>query len=133
MKFMLDTNILIYLIKRKPGRVLQRFAAHSMTDVCVSSISIAELEFGVMKSGSQRNTQTLDGWLQLLQRPAFDDAAARSYGIIRAELESIGTPIGPLDTLIAAHAIALKATLVTNNTGEFARVPGLQIEDWTQP
>lgn len=131
MKFMLDTNILIFLIKRKPPDVMKRFSAHAMADVCVSSISVAELEYGVMKSGSHKNKQTLDGWLQLIQRPAFDEAAARAYGSVRATLESHGTPIGPLDTLIAAHAISIEATLVTNNVREFARIPGLKIEDWT--
>lgn len=128
---MLDTNIMIYLIKQKPAQVLQRFAAQSLSDVCVSSITVAELECGVVKSGSQKNKRTLDGWLQLIQRPVFGDDAARSYRIIRTALESSGTPIGPLDTLIAAHANALEATLVTNNVLEFARVPGRQIEDWT--
>jgi tRNA(fMet)-specific endonuclease VapC len=131
MKFMLDTNILIYLIKQKPPQVMARFSVHSMADVCVSSITVAELEYGVMKSRSEKNKRTLDGWLQLVHRPAFDEAAARAYGNIRATLESQGTPIGPLDTLIAAHAIAVDATLVTNNVREFARVPGLRIEDWT--
>ena len=70
MKFMLDTNILIYLIKQRPDKVLQRFAAHSLSDVCISSITVAELEYGVIKSGSLKNKKTLDGWLQLIQRPA---------------------------------------------------------------
>jgi tRNA(fMet)-specific endonuclease VapC len=131
MKFMLDTNILIYLMKQKPPQVMKRFSTHSLADVCVSSITVAELEYGVKKSGSHKNKQTLDGWLQLVHRPSFDEAAARAYGALRATLEAHGTPIGPLDTLIAAHAIAIKATLVTNNVREFARVPGLTIEDWT--
>ena len=131
MKFMLDTNILIFLIKQKPAQVMQRFSAHSMDEVCVSSISAAELEYGVAKSGSTKNKQMLDGWLQLIQRPAFDEKAAHAYGDLRTRLESGGTPIGPLDTLIAAHAISLNLTLVTNNVREFSRVPGLKIEDWT--
>jgi tRNA(fMet)-specific endonuclease VapC len=131
MMYMLDTNILIYLIKRKPAQVLTHFQQHSFTDICVSSITVAELEYGVSKSGSQKNKQTLDGWLQLLHRPAFDELAASHYGPLRATLESRGTPIGPLDTLIAAHALALQATLVTNNVREFSRVPGLTLEDWT--
>jgi tRNA(fMet)-specific endonuclease VapC len=133
MKYMLDTNILIYLIKRKPAEVMKRFAAHPLSEVCISSISVAELEYGVIKSRSQKNHRTLQGWLQLIHRPPFDDSAARSYGFVRTALEAAGTPVGPLDTLIAAHALALEATLVTNNIREFARVPGLKIEDWTLP
>lgn len=132
--FMLDTNILIFLIKRRPAAVLARFQQHDMKDICVSSITVAELEYGVSKSSyAQKNKQILDGWLQLLHRPAFDDNAARVYGSLRATLAARGTPIGPLDTLIAAHALALQATLVSNNVGEFSRVPGLMIEDWTIP
>ena len=129
--YMLDTNILIYLIKQKPIQVLAHFQQHDFKDICVSSISVAELEYGVAKSGSVKNKQTLDSLLQLLQRPAFDDNAASEYGTLRATLESRGTPIGPLDTLIAGHALALQATLVTNNVREFSRVPGLTVEDWT--
>ncbi|QYF91962.1 type II toxin-antitoxin system VapC family toxin [Massilia sp. PAMC28688] len=129
---MLDTNILIYLIKQKPAQVMRRFSTHALTDISVSSISVAELEFGVTKSGSTRNQEALHGWLQLLHRPAFDDHAAHTYGLLRTALEANGTPIGPLDTLIAAHAMALDMTLVTNNVREFSRVPGLLIEDWTK-
>lgn len=131
MKFMLDTNILIYLIKQKPARVMARFLAQSMTDVCVSSITVAELEYGVMKSRSARNKRTLDSWLQSMHRPAFDEAAARACGVIRTTLESHAAPIGPLDTLTAAHAIAVNATLVTNNVRQFVQLPGLKNEDWT--
>lgn len=132
--FMLDTNILIFLIKQRPAAVLARFHQHDMKDICVSSITVAELEYGVAKSSlAQKNKQILDGWLQLLHRPAFDDNAARAYGPLRAALAARGTPIGPLDTLIAAHALSLQATLVSNNVREFSRVPGLMIEDWTLP
>ena len=131
MKYMLDTNILIYLIKRKPIQVLTQFQQHEFSSICVSSITVAELEYGVAKSGSIKNKQTLDGWLQMLHQAAFDENAASAYGTLRATLEERGTPIGPLDTLIAAHALSLQATLVTNNVREFSRVPGLTIEDWT--
>lgn len=130
--YMLDTNILIFLIKHKPAAVLTHFQQHDFADICVSSVTVAELEYGIAKSASpQKNKQTLDGWLQLLQRPAFDEKAASTYGTLRAALEARGTPIGPLDTLIAAHALSLQATLVSNNVREFSRVPGLTIEDWT--
>ncbi|UUZ47335.1 type II toxin-antitoxin system VapC family toxin [Massilia sp. B-10] len=133
MKYLLDTNILIFLIKQKPAQVLSRFAQHSLSDVGISAISVAEMEYGVAKSGSAKNRQLLDGWLRLLQRPAFDEAAAHAYGNVRTALAQRGQPIGPLDTLIAAHALSLDVTLVTNNVREFSRVPGLRVEDWTAP
>jgi tRNA(fMet)-specific endonuclease VapC len=133
MKYLLDTNILIFLIKQKPAHVLARFAQHPVSDVGISAITVAELEYGVAKSGSAKNRLVLDGWMQLLQRPAFDQAAAHAYGRVRAVLTQRGQPIGPLDTLIAAHALALNVTLVTNNVREFSRVPGLRVEDWTLP
>lgn len=133
MKYLLDTNILIYLIKQKPLTVLPRFKQHLPGDIGISSISVAELQYGVAKSSSVRNQRVLDDWLAMLHQPAFDSAAASEYGSLRAHLETAGTPIGPLDTLIAAHSLALGATLVTNNVREFARVPGLKIENWTLP
>jgi len=133
MKFLLDTNILIYLIKEKPLTVLPRFKQHEPSDIGISAISVAELQYGLAKSASARSKRVLDDWLAMLQQPAFDSTAASKYGSLRAHLESSGTPIGPLDTLIAAHALALGAVLVTNNVREFARVPGLKIENWTLP
>ena len=133
MKYMLDTNILIFLIRKRPPQVLSNFARHPLSDVCISSITVAEMEFGVARSGSTKNRLVLDGWLQLLSTPSFDEAAAHTNGPLRATLTQRGTPIGPLDTLIAAHALALDATLVTNNVREFSRVPGLRVEDWTTP
>jgi tRNA(fMet)-specific endonuclease VapC len=132
MKFMLDTDICIYLLKQHP-LILARFAQHPMSDIGISTITVAELEFGVAKSGSTRNKKTLASWLPLLQQPPFDSTASRAYGQVRAELELKGTPIGPLDTLIAAHAISLGLTLVTNNVREFQRISGLNIENWTMP
>ena len=132
MKFLLDTDICIYLLKQHP-LVLASFARHPMSDIGISTITVAELEFGVAKSGSTKNKKTLDSWLSLLQQPPFDSRASRAYGQVRAELESKGTPIGPLDTLIAAHAIALSLTLLTNNVREFQRISGLNIENWTTP
>jgi tRNA(fMet)-specific endonuclease VapC len=132
MIYMLDTNILIYLTKKRPAQLLANFQRHDFADICVSSISVSELEYGVAKSGSTKNKQVIDSWLQLMHRPAFDDQAANAYGALRTTLEAQGTPIGPLDKLIAAHALALQATLVTNNVREFARVPGLNVEDWTK-
>lgn len=96
----------------------------------VSSITGAELSFGVAKSGSERNVAALEKFLAPLESLPFDTAAMRRYGPLRAELQARGQPIGALDTLIAAHALALGAVLVTNNLAEFGRVPGLACENW---
>ncbi|MBN9462657.1 MAG: type II toxin-antitoxin system VapC family toxin [Burkholderiales bacterium] len=130
MKYLLDTNICIYIINRRPIRVLERFDDFSYGDVGISSITGAELAFGVAKSGSQRNLNALDKFLAPLEILPFDEKAMRSYGRVRAGLEKIGKPIGALDTLIAAHALALEAVLVTNNLSEFRRVHGLRCENW---
>lgn len=132
MKFLLDTDICIYLLKQQP-LILARFTQHRLSDIGISVITVAELEYGVAKSGSPKNRKTLASWLNLLQQPPFDSGASSAYGHVRAELESRGTPIGPLDTLIAAHALALGVTLVTNNVREFKRITGLKIENWTTP
>ena len=128
---LLDTNICIYIINARPPAVLARFKQYRLGDVGVSSVVAAELAFGVAKSGSARNRQALEMFLAPLSVLPFDDAAAWAYGALRAELERRGTPIGALDTLIAAHALSQQAQLVTHNTREFAQVPGLQLADWT--
>ena len=133
MRYMLDTNICIYLIKKKPARVMARFDELTVGDVGVSSVTVAELHFGVHKSRyPERNRRALEQFLLPLEIAAFGDRAAEAYGMVRAALERRGTPIGALDTLIAAHALSLEATLVTNNVSEFARVPGLQIDSWVE-
>ena len=130
--WLLDTNIFIYLIKRKPDRVLQRLRALDISTVGVSSITVAELQYGVAKSTRpEQNALGLAALLAPLDVLAFDDAAAAAYGAVRAELERAGTPIGSMDLLIAAHALALGRTVVTNNTREFSRVAGLKAEDWS--
>jgi tRNA(fMet)-specific endonuclease VapC len=128
--FLLDTSICIYVINRRPPQVFARFAGLAYGAVAVSSITGAELAFGVAKSGSQRNRDALDKFLAPLEVLPFDAAAMHVYGALRAELQRRGRPIGALDTLIAAHALALGATLITNNVGEFSRVPGLECENW---
>ncbi|MGK7899238.1 MAG: type II toxin-antitoxin system VapC family toxin [Xenococcus sp. (in: cyanobacteria)] len=131
MKFLLDTNICIYIIKRKPREVLQKFTTYQVGDIGVSSITVAELEFGVQKSQfPARNQQALTQFLLPLKIVDFDRAAAIVYGDIRVTLEKQGTPIGSLDTLIAAHAISLDVILVTNNVKEFNRVSNLELENW---
>ena len=130
MKYLLDTDICIYVINERPRKVLDRFSRHSVGDLGVSSITVAELAFGVEKSGSTRNRAALDAFLLPLEIAPYDLPAALRYGEIRSVLERKGTPVGPLDTLIAAHALSLGATLVTNNQREFKRIPGLRVENW---
>ena len=129
---LLDTNICIYLIRRRSREALRRFEDFEVGEVGVSVITVSELRYGVEKSARvEQNREALDQFLLPLEVASFNLEATASYGKIRAVLEKQGTPIGPLDTLIAAHAVSLGATLVTNNTREFERVPGLPIEDWT--
>ena len=130
MRYMLDTNICIYAIKHRPPEVLAALRAHAAAGLGISSISVAELLFGAAKSGSARNLQALAQFLEPLEIADFDRAAAQAYGPLRAQLEAAGTPIGPLDTQIAAHALALGVTLVSNNTREFNRIPGLLLDNW---
>ncbi|WP_347249405.1 type II toxin-antitoxin system VapC family toxin [Zoogloea sp.] len=131
-RYLLDTNICIYIINRKPPEVFGHFDGLSVGEIAISSITGAELTSGVAKSGSPRNQQALDKFLAPLDILAFDAMAMQQYGRLRTQLEKQGTPIGPLDTLIAAHALALGCTLVTNNLREFERVPGLSLENWAQ-
>ena len=131
--FMLDTNICIYVINQKPPVVLQRFRQEAPGSIALSSISAAELAYGVSKSGSVRNQEALDLFLAPLDVLPFDEAAIWQYGKLRATLEKKGEPIGPLDTLIAAHALSRGLTLVTNDIREFERVEGLKLENWAAP
>ena len=131
MKYMLDTNICIFLIKRRPESVILKFMEQEPGDIAISSITYAELAHGVEKSAArERNRIALTMFLSEIPVIPFDDLAAQEYGIIKADLQKKGTPIGPMDTLIAAHAKSLDLILVTNNTREFARVNGLSLEDW---
>jgi tRNA(fMet)-specific endonuclease VapC len=132
MKFMLDTNICIYLIKQKPSKVLIHFNKYSVGDIGISSITLAELQYGVAKSlHAQRNQLALNEFILPLEIAGFDEKAARTYGTVRSYLEKIGNPIGSLDTLIGSHALSLGVTLITNNTREFKRIKKLKIADWT--
>ncbi len=132
MNLLLDTNICIYLIKRKPPSVLKRFEALPAGTVAISSITVAELEFGVQKSQYiSQNQQALEQFLLPLVVLDFDHEAARAYGKIRAWLESRGKTIGALDMLIAAHALSAGLPLATNNVREFSMVPGLKVLNWT--
>jgi tRNA(fMet)-specific endonuclease VapC len=127
---LLDTNICIYIINAKPPKVLARFQQYRLGDIGVCSVVAAELAFGVAKSSSARNRQALEMFLAPLTILPFDTTAVWVYGDLRADLERRGTPIGSLDTMIAAHALSQQSLLVTNNTREFAKVPGLQLANW---
>jgi tRNA(fMet)-specific endonuclease VapC len=132
MRYMLDTNICIYIIKRKPAAVLDALLRHESAGVGLSIITVCELAYGAAKSGSTRNQTALQQFLEPLALADFDHAAAMAYARVRSQLEAAGTPIGPLDTQIAAHALALGVTLVSNNTQEFERVPGLRLVNWVE-
>lgn len=128
---MLDTNICIYIIKKQPLNVLKKFSSLEIGDIGISSITLAELIYGVEKSQQQqKNRAALEEFILPLDVMAFDDDAASYYGKLRSNLEKKGTPIGALDLMIAAHSQSLGAILVTNNRKEFMRVPKLTIEDW---
>lgn len=130
---MLDTNICIYCIKEKPPAVIDNFLKHNPNDICISSITYGELMHGVEKSQAvEKNRLALTMFLSAMQILSFDSSAAEEYGKIRAYLEQKGTPIGPMDMLIAAHAKSEQLILVTNNTREFVRVPNLVLEDWSK-
>ena len=130
MRYMLGTDICIYVINERPPAVLQAFRDHEAAGLGISAVTAAELLYGVARTGSQRNLRALRQFLARLEIAAFDFAAAEIFGSLRAWLTAQGTPIGPYDTQIAAHAQALGVTLVSNNLREFSRVPGLHVENW---
>lgn len=131
MKYMLDTNICIYAIKHKPPQVFRKLQEHDPEEVCISSVTYAELVHGVEKSQSiEKNRLALSLLLSNIEILDFDSRAAEEYGKIRAALERTGNPIGPLDMMIAGHARALGYTVVTNNFGEFQRIKDISLENW---
>ena len=135
MSYMLDTDICIYLLTdRAPDKREHILARQPESPLLLSVVTVSELSYGVEKSKWRKaNTALLNTFLRDFQIVPYDERAARLCGTLRAALEKKGQPIGPLDTLIAAHAVALGATLITHNTREFKRVPGLSVEDWTLP
>ena len=131
MAYMLDTDTCIYIIRRKPSEAIERLRRTPVSEVVLSSITMSELEYGVRKSSRrERNQLALLQFLMPIDVLPYGDRAARAYGRVRSELEKEGRGIGPLDTLIGAHALSVGATLVTNNVREFRRVPGLRVENW---
>lgn len=133
MMYMLDTNICIYIIKQKPKQVIEKLKKLHNANLCISSITYSELLYGVENSlNVHKNLLALTMFLSNVEILPYDENASIDYGLIRAELEKKGEPIGPLDMLIAAHAKSLRITLVTNNEREFRRVKGLNIENWVR-
>jgi tRNA(fMet)-specific endonuclease VapC len=131
MRYLLDTNTCIYIIKRSPPDAYERFKILHVGDVGVSAITYCELQFGVARSSRPEENQiALTEFLSPLEVRDFPSAAAVVFGKMRAHLQRAGTPIGNYDLLIAAHALYEGLTLITNNTREFNRVPGLQVENW---
>jgi tRNA(fMet)-specific endonuclease VapC len=129
---MLDTNTCVDLIRRRNERILRRMQRLPPHELCVSSITLSELEYGAAKSADPgRNRLALAEFMTPLNVIAYDDAVAPVYGRVRAELERAGTPIGPLDTMLAAHALSMGLTIVTDNEREFRRVSGLKVQNWT--
>ena len=133
LKFMLDTNIVIYVIKRRPLGILEIFNAHA-GQMCISSITLAELLHGVEKSSIiLQNMRKVEDFVSRLEVLPYDSSAASHYGDIRANLEKKGTPIGVNDVHIAGHARSEALILVSNNIREFERVEGLRLENWLEP
>jgi tRNA(fMet)-specific endonuclease VapC len=132
MKYLLDTNICIYVINNKPKKILKKFSKYPVSEFGLSSITQLELQYGVSKSkNKEKNQEALDEFLlPLTILPFHGDTLARSYGAIRTYLESKGRTIGPLDMLIAAHALSLDLTIISNNIKELSRVPNLKCENW---
>lgn len=129
-RYMLDTNIISELIRHPQGKAAARIAKVGEGNVCTSIIVAAELRYGSVKSGSKRLREAVEEVLGEIDVLQFDVPADAEYAAIRSALESIGRPIGSNDLLIAAHARATGATIVTANTGEFKRVRGLKVENW---
>lgn len=129
--YMLDTNICIYAIKNKPPQVFDKLKSNLDNGLCISSITLAELELGVYKSNNiEKNKTALIQFLSIIDIKSFDSSASIEYGKICAYLQNKGTPIGTMDMLISAHAKSEKLILVTNNVREFERVTNLEIENW---
>jgi tRNA(fMet)-specific endonuclease VapC len=130
LRYLLDTNIVIYVLKRRPVEVLATFNANA-SRMAISSITLAELLHGAEKSSRvSENLAAIEDFCSRLEALPYGPKAAQHYGAIRAALEKRGQPIGVNDMHIAAHARSEGLVLVTNNVGEFVRVPGLEVENW---
>lgn len=129
MTFLLDTDAVSHAL-RGQGRVGEHLRAHRPSEIAVSAVTAAELTYGVARNHTPRVARIVTDFLRVVSVMPFDRAAARTYGPLAARLVEAGVPIGAMDTLIAAHAVALRATLVSHNTRHFSRVQGLRLVDW---
>ncbi len=133
MNYLIDTNICIYIMNNHPPKVIEKFKKVVVGEVGISSITVSELYYGVYKSSQiDKNSQRAGEFLQPFSILPYDENASRSYGIIRNELEKKGKVIGPLDMLIAAHALSNNLILITNNVKEFKRIKSLRVENWVK-
>jgi tRNA(fMet)-specific endonuclease VapC len=131
MKYLIDTTICIYIINNHPPEVVQKFRKIGIGEVGVSSITVSELYYGICKSSqTEKNTQRVEEFLQPFTILPYDEKASREYGKIRYQLERMGKIIGPLDMLIAAHALSDDLVLITNNVKKFNRIKSLRVENW---
>ncbi len=131
MKYLLDSNMCIFALRNKPRAVADRIQQHKPDDIVISTVTVAELRVGAEKSKSpEENHRQISDFLLTFDILMFDSGAADAYGVIRADLERRGQPIGELDMLLAAQAVSQNLVFVTHNTSEFQRVKGLQLEDW---
>ena len=132
MKYLIDTNICIYIMNKRPAGVIKKFKQFDLGEVGISTITVSELQYGVAKSTHRNeNQQRLEQFIAPLDILPYDEMAAGAYGDIRFQLDKNGQPIGPLDLLIAAHALSQNLILVTNNDKEFKRIKSLKVENWT--
>jgi tRNA(fMet)-specific endonuclease VapC len=133
MRYLLDTNICIYIAKGRPGAVLSHLAQVQQRDVGISVVTYLELVYGACKSDRyEENLARVEAFERAVPAQPLDNTVARQYAKLRTHLERTGSIIGPYDLLIAAHALSLSAILVTNNVKEFSRVPGLRVENWAK-
>jgi tRNA(fMet)-specific endonuclease VapC len=129
---MLDTDTASYVVRGGRPRLDERIAAVPVADVCISAVTRAELLYGLrLKPGAERLARLVGAFLSRVRTVGWDETAADRFAVVAADLDLAGRRIGPFDTMIAAHALALGATLVTNNTAHFSRVAGLSIENWS--
>lgn len=134
MNYLIDTNICIYIMNQRPAQVIQKCKNTGVGQIAISAITVSELSYyGVAKSKYQKqNTKRLEEFLAPFEILQYDEEASKYYGIIRSQLENQGNVIGPLDMLIAAHALSRDLVLVTNNEKEFNRIETLKVENWVK-
>ncbi len=133
MKYLIDTNICIYIMNKRPVAVIEKFKKFEIGEIGISTITVSELQYGAAKSTYRKENEVrLEQFLAPLEILTYDQTAARVYGDIRFQLEKRGQPIGPLDLLIAAHAVSQNLVLVTNNIKEFDRIKKLKVENWAK-